>query len=98
LFPAVDAACREVGRDPTTLARSVGLLVELPGTRPYPPDYPAQDPGPGGKLISGTAEELADTFRAFARIGVTHLQIWLNPTTPEGVERLAETLRLLDED
>lgn len=98
LLPLVDAACREVGRDPETLGRSVGVLVELPGAPPYPPNFPAWNPGQGGRLISGTAEEIAETFRAFAAIGVEHLQVWLNPTTVAGIEALSEVLRLLNHE
>ncbi len=96
LLPSVDAACRAVGRDPGTLGRSVGVLVELPGAAPYPPDYPAWNPGPGGRTISGTGAGIAGTFGAFAEIGVEHLQVWLNPSTVAGVEELGEALRVLD--
>jgi alkanesulfonate monooxygenase SsuD/methylene tetrahydromethanopterin reductase-like flavin-dependent oxidoreductase (luciferase family) len=96
LLPTVDAACTAVGRDPTTLARSVGLLVELPGAVPYPLGYPAWNLGQGGQVLTGTTEELAETFRGFAALGVNHLHIWLNPMTVDGVKRLADVLRLLD--
>ena len=58
----VDAACVAVGRDPATLARSVGILVELPDVPPYPAGFPAWNYPP----IRGSAEELAEHFRAFA--------------------------------
>ena len=38
----------------------------------------------------------AEAFRAFAREGIDHLQVWLNPATAEGVDQLAEVLHLLD--
>ncbi len=83
-----------MGRDPGTRGRSVGMPVELPGAIPYPPDYPEWNPGRGGRPISETVEEIAETFRAFAAIGIGHLQVWLNPTTVAGVEELGEILRL----
>jgi hypothetical protein len=88
----VDAACVEVGRDPATLARSVGLLIEIPGAAPYSPGYPGWERPPH----SGSAEELAELFRAFAREGYSSLQLWVNPQTVAGYERIAEVLTLLD--
>ena len=38
----------------------------------------------------------ADAFRAYAREGISHLQVWVNPMTPAGVEQVAAALRLLD--
>jgi hypothetical protein len=39
---------------------------------------------------------MAETFRAFAREGVSHVQIWLTPTSRAGVEAFAPVLELLD--
>lgn len=89
---AVDAAYVEIGRDPTTLARTAGLRVQLPDSRPYPPDYPSWRDDPW----TGSSEELAEHARAYARAGYSSLQIWGNPLTIAGIEKLAETLRLLD--
>jgi alkanesulfonate monooxygenase SsuD/methylene tetrahydromethanopterin reductase-like flavin-dependent oxidoreductase (luciferase family) len=96
LRKAVDAACAAEGRDPSTLGRSLGVLVDLPGSPPMPTGQPAWNPGPGGRLLTGSPAELAETFRAFAREGIDHLQIWVNPTTPAGVEQLSAVLEHLD--
>lgn len=90
--PAVDAACVEIGRDPATLARSAGLLVEIPGAAPYPPGYTNWSRPP----LTGSADELAAQFREFARAGYSHLQLWVNPATVAGIERVAEALNRLD--
>jgi alkanesulfonate monooxygenase SsuD/methylene tetrahydromethanopterin reductase-like flavin-dependent oxidoreductase (luciferase family) len=50
-----------------------------------------------GEPISGSPEEMAETFRAFAREGVSHVQIWLTPTSRAGVEAFAPVLELLDQ-
>jgi hypothetical protein len=47
-------------------------------------------------LICGTPEELAEAFRGFAREGIDHLQLWLNPCTAANLEALAPALDLLD--
>jgi alkanesulfonate monooxygenase SsuD/methylene tetrahydromethanopterin reductase-like flavin-dependent oxidoreductase (luciferase family) len=96
LRPMVDAACREAGRDPASLGRSAGVLVEVAGSVAYPPGYPGpwNRAGPAPPL-TGSPAELAEQFRGFAREGIDHLQVWVNPTTPAGVEQLGKTVELL---
>jgi alkanesulfonate monooxygenase SsuD/methylene tetrahydromethanopterin reductase-like flavin-dependent oxidoreductase (luciferase family) len=85
LREAVDAACAKHGRDPRTLERSVTIAVAAPGRRmPYPNAVP----------LSGTPEEIAEAFKAFAREGITHIQIWLAPMRVETLEWLAPALEL----
>ncbi|MCC6315731.1 MAG: LLM class flavin-dependent oxidoreductase [Thermomicrobiales bacterium] len=84
----LDAACHGVGRDPATLARSVAVLVDLPGRRGRPREK--------GPFLSGSPEELADNLRGLARAGVSHVQVVLDPNTPSGIEELAAVLEILD--
>jgi alkanesulfonate monooxygenase SsuD/methylene tetrahydromethanopterin reductase-like flavin-dependent oxidoreductase (luciferase family) len=86
----VDAACLAVGRDPTTLGRTINPLVTLPlpGATPIPP---------GDEPLSGTPDELAAAFHAFAREGISHLQLLLNPCSLAALEALAPVLALLDD-
>lgn len=82
---AVDAACLKHGRDPRTLERSVTVAVTTPGRRmPYPNAVP----------ISGTPEEVAETFKAFEREGINHIQVWLAPMRVEALEWLAPALEM----
>ena len=87
----VDAACAAVGRDPATLLRTINPLVRfpLPGARPDPPD---------GEPLRGNAAQLAEAFRGFAREGINHVQVLLNPNTIAGLEALAPVLDLLDRE
>src|SRR5690606_32005436 len=87
LREAIDAACRAVGRDPATLARSLAVQVDYLGREEYPE---------GLAPLTGSSEELATAFRAFAAEGISHLQVVLRPTTVETIERLSEVLPLLD--
>lgn len=48
--------------------------------------------------ITGSPEELAEALRGIAADGVTHVQIWLEPSTLAGIEAFAPTLELLDRD
>ena len=89
----VDAACREAGRDPATLGRTAAVFVDMaPGRRASPP-VPAHwvfTP------LAGSPEHIAEELRAYAREGVGHVQLWLEPNTLESLEAFAPVLELLD--
>jgi len=85
LRDAIDAACTAQGRDPATLGRTLTVGVSVLGRTM-----------PGSETITGTPEQMADTFRAFAGEGISHVQIWLTPTSSAGVEAFAPVLELLD--
>jgi probable F420-dependent oxidoreductase len=89
----VDAACRDVGRDPADVERTVAVLVALKGG--------------GGRIqgdrknriyeaARGSTEELAELLRAYAREGISHVQIVLDPITRASIEEFAPVLDLLD--
>lgn len=86
LREAVDAVCREVGRDPATLGRTVAVQVDFTN-RPDRPPHP--------NVIAGTPEEVAAVFRAFASEGIDQLQVVPRPTTPDTIQALAEVVRHL---
>ena len=81
-------ACRRVGRDPATLAISVGVTVRYPQAGVTPP--PTTRPG-----LTGTPEEVAAGLRAHADAGARHVIVSLEPCTRETVGRLAEAVALL---
>ncbi len=85
---AVDTACAEVGRDPATLERTAATHIDLPGVerRPF---------GSTRQRTTGSPEELAAFLRGFGDAGIAHVQVWLAPNTPEGIEAFAPTLALL---
>jgi probable F420-dependent oxidoreductase len=92
----VDAACADVGRDPATLERTLALLIDAPGWRPQPgADWPTDMRG-HRPPATGTAEELASLLRGFAAEGVSHVQVWLAPSTLAGIEAFAPVLAVLD--
>ncbi len=82
----IRAACTAVGRDPATLAVTVGVQVAFPDLGET--QSMAREP------LAGSAEELAEAFHAYEQAGAAHLI--LNPT-PYGLpalERLAAASRL----
>jgi alkanesulfonate monooxygenase SsuD/methylene tetrahydromethanopterin reductase-like flavin-dependent oxidoreductase (luciferase family) len=66
-----EAACAMVDRDPSTIGRSAGVTVA-----------PLQGEGATGifgKMIAGSAEQIADAFRSFRAAGFTGLQTVSKP-------------------
>jgi alkanesulfonate monooxygenase SsuD/methylene tetrahydromethanopterin reductase-like flavin-dependent oxidoreductase (luciferase family) len=89
----VDEACREVGRDPAEVERTVAVLVRLPGgTGRLQGDLEQGRMAP----VSSEPTELAETLRAFAAEGIGQVQLVLDPITRPSIEALAPALELLD--
>jgi alkanesulfonate monooxygenase SsuD/methylene tetrahydromethanopterin reductase-like flavin-dependent oxidoreductase (luciferase family) len=87
---AFEAACAEVGRDPSTIGRSAGVTVA-----PLEGDGAT---GIFGKMIGGSAEQIADAFRSFRAAGFTQLEFLLHPQTAAALEAMVPVLNLLDAD
>jgi probable F420-dependent oxidoreductase len=90
----VDAACREVGRDPAEIERTVAVQVRMPG-------------GTGREMgdtsakmtvtpLQGDPETMAEELRSYAREGIGHVQLVIDPITRASIEGFAPVLRLLD--
>lgn len=87
---ALEAACREVSRDPASIGRSAGIIVE-----------PTDITGATEALavpVRGSAEEIADGLREFRAGGFTQIEILLWPRTLAALEAMAPVLELLDAD
>jgi probable F420-dependent oxidoreductase len=93
LRETVDAACRDVGRDPSQIERTVAVQVQLPGgTGRIQGDYAAAPPSP----LEGTPDEMADVLRAYATEGIRHVQLVMDPITRASIEAFAPVLGRLD--
>jgi alkanesulfonate monooxygenase SsuD/methylene tetrahydromethanopterin reductase-like flavin-dependent oxidoreductase (luciferase family) len=92
LHATIDAACRDAGRDPTTLERTVALIVAMPGALGRGSSVSEESFEP----IPGVADSLAPTLRAFADAGVAHVQLVLDPITLESIAALESVLAALD--
>jgi alkanesulfonate monooxygenase SsuD/methylene tetrahydromethanopterin reductase-like flavin-dependent oxidoreductase (luciferase family) len=82
---SLEAICAEEGRDPASIGRSIGVLVNpfLPaGTRP--------------NVVSGTPDEIAAELRTFRDAGYTQAELMFGPGTMEALEALAPVVRLVD--
>jgi alkanesulfonate monooxygenase SsuD/methylene tetrahydromethanopterin reductase-like flavin-dependent oxidoreductase (luciferase family) len=87
----VDEACRDVGRDPATLARTVAVHIDLPD---FEHPRPANDLS-GSTHLSGSIEEIAEELSRYSAEGVEHMQIVLDPNTVEGIEAFAPVLEMV---
>jgi alkanesulfonate monooxygenase SsuD/methylene tetrahydromethanopterin reductase-like flavin-dependent oxidoreductase (luciferase family) len=88
----VDAACRSVGRDPAEVERSVALVVALPGALGRGSSVSDEEFDP----IPGDPETLPRTLSAFAQLGVSHVQLVLDPITLDSIAALEPALAALD--
>ncbi len=87
----VDRICRAAGRNPAEVERTVAMLVTLPGaTGRRDADRWAVQP------FAGSSREIADELRAYARDGIGHVQLVIDPITQESIEGLAPVLEDLD--
>jgi len=90
----VDEAAAGVGRDPAEIERTVAVQVRLPGgTGRIMGD---QDPRMTVPPLEGSPEDIAEGLRAYAREGIGHVQLVVDPITEASVAGLAPVLELLD--
>jgi alkanesulfonate monooxygenase SsuD/methylene tetrahydromethanopterin reductase-like flavin-dependent oxidoreductase (luciferase family) len=90
----VDDAARAAGRDPADIERTVAVQVRMPGGRGrvMGDTDPRQDVPP----LEGPPEALAEALRAYAREGIGHVQLVVDPIDEATVAALAPVLELLD--
>lgn len=89
LTERVDAAVREVGRDPAEIVKSVAVMVQL-------------EDGSGRQMgaevsappIVGSARRIADQLLAFGGL-IDHLQLVVDPISAESIEKLAPVVEMV---
>ena len=88
----VDAVCVAAGRKPADVERTVAVLVRLPGAVGRREVDPPEQATP----LEGTPDEMAEALRAYAREGIGHVQLVIDPITEASIEALALVLEKLD--
>ncbi|MFL5707503.1 MAG: LLM class flavin-dependent oxidoreductase [Chloroflexota bacterium] len=88
----VDEACRDVGRDPASVERTVAAFVGLPGGAGRTQASTSEPTVP----LPGDPAALADVLRSFAREGISHVQLVLDPITLDAIRAVAPVLAELD--
>jgi alkanesulfonate monooxygenase SsuD/methylene tetrahydromethanopterin reductase-like flavin-dependent oxidoreductase (luciferase family) len=89
----VDEACRDVGRNPADLKRTVAVMVRLAGGAGRLQGNDAEDPAPP---LEGSPVEIAEILRGFATEGISHVQLVVDPITIESIRALQPVLAELD--
>jgi alkanesulfonate monooxygenase SsuD/methylene tetrahydromethanopterin reductase-like flavin-dependent oxidoreductase (luciferase family) len=89
----VDAACAVAGRKPTDVGRTVAVLVRLPGAADQPREVDASE---HVTPLEGSTDDIADALAAYAREGIGHVQLVIDPITEASIEALAPVLQNLD--
>jgi probable F420-dependent oxidoreductase len=90
---ALEAACAEEGRDPATLAVTVGVSVDYAA-----PAGQGEAPENAEKALSGSPEEVAAGLRGFAEAGVAHVICALTPTNPASLAEFGKALAVYRRD
>jgi alkanesulfonate monooxygenase SsuD/methylene tetrahydromethanopterin reductase-like flavin-dependent oxidoreductase (luciferase family) len=90
----VDAACRDVGRDPAEIARTVAVHVRLPGGR----GRTMGDSSTTERIrpLEGGPDSMAAELRAYSTAGIAEVQLVLDPIDRPAIERFAAVLAILD--
>lgn len=89
----LDAACERAGRDPSEIERTVAIYVAQPDGKGR---NVLNDEDEAVKPLTGSPEAMADTLRAYADLGVGHVQLVMDPITAESIEAFAPVLEELD--
>ncbi|MDX1467899.1 MAG: LLM class flavin-dependent oxidoreductase [Acidimicrobiia bacterium] len=92
LIHELEAACNEVGRDPAEIEKTAAVYVQLSrgaGREAGSETRPSAEP------ISGSHESIAEALTAFAKAGIGHIQIVVDPIDVEAVDELGAIRRLM---
>jgi alkanesulfonate monooxygenase SsuD/methylene tetrahydromethanopterin reductase-like flavin-dependent oxidoreductase (luciferase family) len=94
LRATVDAAAVAAGREPAAIEHTVAVQVRMPGGtgRTMGDTDPRQVVPP----LEGPPEAIAEALRAYAREGIGHVQLVVDPITEASVAALAPALEALD--
>ena len=90
----VDEACRDMGRDPGDIERTVAVQVRLSGGKGRLMGDPSRKQSV--EPVAGSAEQIAEALHAYSAEGVSHVQLVLDPITRASIEELAPVLATLD--
>ena len=93
LNATIDDAATEAGRDPSEITRTAALYWQFgggAGRRQGDAERHTADPQ------SGSPGDLAAALEAYGEVGVSHIQLVLDPITVGSIELAARALELLD--
>jgi len=92
LIGELEAACDDVGRDPSEIEKTAAIYVQLSRGEGR---VAGSEGRPDARPITGSHEEMAIKMAAFAEAGMGHIQVVLDPIDAAGVEELAQIVALI---
>lgn len=81
---SMEQVCAELGRDPASIGRSVGMYAR-----------PLEPVGSAPSRLSGSAEEIAEAILTFRDAGYTQVELMYGPGTMEALEALGPVLEMV---
>ncbi len=90
----LDGAARAAGREPADIERTVAVQVRMPGGRGR--IMGDTDARQAVAPLEGPPDVMAEALRAYAREGIGHVQLVVDPITEASVAALVPVLQLLD--
>jgi alkanesulfonate monooxygenase SsuD/methylene tetrahydromethanopterin reductase-like flavin-dependent oxidoreductase (luciferase family) len=93
MLTALDDACASVGRDPSTLRRSVEAMVEIGAPAGEDDDLEAR--GSWDDPLRGSPAQVAAGLRRYRDLGMDHVQVQLRPNRIESVSGFASVIEEL---
>ena len=86
----IEAACRENGRDRSSLGITAFIGLWFPDLQPKKPSF-FDNP------LTGTAQEIANAISGYSHLGVQHIMFQCEPYSSESRRRLGEALKIYRE-
>ncbi len=92
IIAKLDTALLEAGRDPSEVERSAAMLIHIGGGE----GRITGDPERGqARPLQGSPAEIAAVINSYADLGISRLQLVLEPITAASIEEVAQVLPLL---
>ncbi|MEE9534112.1 MAG: LLM class flavin-dependent oxidoreductase [Acidimicrobiia bacterium] len=92
IIEKLDNALLAAGRDPAEVERSAAMLIQLGGGE----GRLTGDPDRGVSMpFQGTPDQIAAEIAVYGELGISHMQLVLEPITARSIEAVAEILPLL---
>jgi alkanesulfonate monooxygenase SsuD/methylene tetrahydromethanopterin reductase-like flavin-dependent oxidoreductase (luciferase family) len=93
LLEKLESACDDVGRDSSGIEKTVAVLATLPGGEGRVHGDVEQE---GKNPLAGSPAEIADVLGRHSELGISHVQMVLDPITAESIEWFGDVLAELD--
>lgn len=88
MIESLDRICADVGRDPASIERSIGVIVE--------PGEAKQAEALGfGVAITGSTQQITDAIAGYRDVGATRVELFPHPNEIATIEQLAPVLTAL---